>query len=221
MTILSLSPENVPVIEEYQRAFAEHGDSPAAVLVPKGRQHLRYDALTSHIKRDGFSVLDYGCGLAHLKAYLDGQFSEYCYRGVDIVPEFVEEVRKKYPDAQVSLIGSHEDLIEPIDHVVISGAFNLVGEESAEAYLARVQNALAHLFELCRVSLSVDFMTDQVDFMQPRAHHVNVEAMYTFVREKLSRRLRVDQSYMPYEFAIVAFKDNSIARPQNTYTKLD
>jgi SAM-dependent methyltransferase len=221
VTLRSLSPVNVPVIEEYQRAFAEHGNSPAAVLVPKGRQHLRYDALTSHFKRDGFSVLDYGCGLAHLKAYLDERFGEYHYRGADIVPEFVDEVRSKHPDAQVALIGSHEDLIEPVDHVVISGTFNLVGGESAEAYMARVQNALIHLFDLCRVSLSVDFMTDRVDFMQPGAHHVNVEAMYSFFGEKLSRRLRVDQSYMPYEFAIVAFKDNSIVRPQNIYAQLD
>ena len=79
---------------------------------------------------------------------------------------------------------------------------------------------LAHLFQLCRVSLSVDFMTDHVDYMLPKAHHANVEAMYQFVRDNLSRRLTIDQSYMPYEFAIVAFKDSSIVRPQNIYAAL-
>ena len=221
MTLGSLLPENVPVIQEYQRAFAEHGDSPAAVLVPKGRQHLRYDALTSHIKQDGFSALDYGCGLGHLKAFLDERFGEYSYHGADIVPEFVDEVRKKYPDAQVDLIHSHKDITERVDHVIISGAFNLVGGESADSYLAKVKDALTHLFKLCTMSLSVDFMTDQVDYMLPGAHHVNVEGMYQFVRDSLSRRLTINQSYMPYEFAIVAFKDSSIVRPQNIYPQSD
>jgi len=45
------------------------------------------------------------------------------------------------------------------------------------------------------------------------------EAMYRFVRDNLSRRLTINQSYMPYEF--VAFKDSTIVRPQNIYAQSD
>ncbi len=213
-----IPPENLPIVTEYQRAFAEHGDSPAAVLVPKGRQHLRYHALTSHFRRDGFSLLDFGCGLAHLKAYLDERFGQYSYRGADIVPEFVNEVRKKYPDTQVDLIGSYKDVSEPVDHIVVCGTFNVIGCDCGESYL---EAALTHLFNLCRVSLCVDFMTDRVDYMLPKANHVNVEKMYSFIRDNLSPRLIIDQSYMPYEFAIIALKDSTIVRPQNIYPDLD
>lgn len=204
----------------YQEAFARHGDSPAAVLWPRGRQSQRFKALTQHFGGAGFSVLDYGCGLAHLKDDLDSRFSDYHYVGADIVPEFVSTVRIKHRDAVVHLIESHVQLTDPVDYVVISGTFNLVDGVSSVEYLAYVQSALAHLFKICRVSLSVNFMTDQVDFTQPGALHVNVEDMYRFVRDRLSPRLHLDQSYMPYEFTIVAFRDSTIVRPDNIYEPL-
>ena len=67
----------INLIEQYQRAFAVYGDTPSGVLWPRGRQDLRFEALTRHFSGDGFSVLDYGCGLAHLKSYLDQRSSSF------------------------------------------------------------------------------------------------------------------------------------------------
>lgn len=205
------------LVEQYQRAFAAHGDTPAGVLWPRGRQALRFDALTQHFSGEGFSVLDYGCGLAHLKEYLDQRFSRFEYHGADLVPEFVQATVAKYPDARVQLVRSHADVSTPVDHVVISGTFNIIDGVDRAAYVERVQAALSHLFSLARVSLAVNFMTDRVDFVQPQALHMNVEAMMDFMRRHLSPRLRVDESYMPYEFTLVALKDREIVRPENIY----
>lgn len=205
------------LIEQYQRAFAEHGDTPAGVLWPRGRQALRFDALTRHFSGNGFSVLDYGCGLAHLKGYLDTRFRRYQYYGADLVPEFVETVETKYPDAKVKLVHSHQDVSTPVDHVVISGAFNIIDGPDRAAYVELIQATLTHLFSLTRVSLAVNFMTDRVDFIQPQALHMNVESMTGFMRTHLSPRMRVDESYMPYEFTIVVLKDSEIIRPDNIY----
>ena len=213
----SVSPGVRPQSRLYQEAFARHGDSPAAVLWPRGRQSLRYRALTQHFSGGGFSVLDFGCGLAHLKDDLDKRFADYRYIGADVVPEFVKAVREKHPTAAVHLIRNYAELVEPVDHVVVSGTFNIVDGDSCVEYLAYVQDALVHLFSLCRLSLSVNFMTDRVDFVQPGAHHVNVESMYCFMCDRLSPRLSIDQSYMPYEFTMVAFRNSGIVRPDNIY----
>lgn len=205
------------LIKHYQRTFADHGDSPAGVMWPRGRQALRFDALTQHFSGDNYSVLDYGCGLGHLKAYLDQRLVKCEYYGVDLVPEFVNTVAVKYPDAKVQLVQSYEDVKTPIDHVVISGTFNLIDGADRHAYVEQIQATLLHLFSLTRVSLAVNFMTDRVDFMQPHALHMNVEVMTNFIRRQLSPRLRVDESYMPYEFTLVALKNSEIIRPDNIY----
>lgn len=205
------------LIEQYQRAFSEHGDTPAGVMWPRGRQAMRFDALTRHFLGDGFSVLDYGCGLSHLKEYLDQRFQRYEYLGADLVPEFVRAATTKYPDARIKLVSSHADVSEPVDHVVISGTFNIIDGVDRAVYIERIQSALLHLFSLARISLSVNFMTDRVDFVQPHALHMNVEEMMDFTRRKLSPRLRVDESYMPYEFTLVVLKDCEVVRPENIY----
>jgi cyclopropane fatty-acyl-phospholipid synthase-like methyltransferase len=187
------------------------------VLWPSGRQNLRFEALTRHFAGDGFSVLDYGCGLAHLKAYLDARFSRYEYHGADLVPEFVEAVSDKYPAAKLQLVRSHADVSTRVDHVVVSGAFNIIDGTDRVAYMEQVHDALAHLFSLARVSIAVNFMTDRVDFVQPQAMHVSVEGMMDFMRRHLSPRLRLDESYMPYEFTLVVLKDSEIVRPENIY----
>ena len=205
------------LIQQYQTAFAAHGDCPAGVMWPRGRQILRFDALTQHFSGNSFSVLDYGCGLGHLKEYLDQRFSKYDYYGVDLVPEFVNTVAVKYPDASIHLIKSYKEVSTPIDHVVISGTFNIIDDINRAVYVEQVYSSLKHLFGLARVSLAVNFMTDRVDFMQPHALHMNVEMMANFMRRNLSPRLRVDESYMPYEFTLVALKNSEIIRPDNIY----
>ncbi len=208
------------LVEQYQRAFAVHGDTAAGVLWPRGRQNLRFNALTRHFTGNGFSVLDYGCGLAHLKAYLDQRFARYEYYGADLVPEFIHAAAAKYPDANIQLVRSHADVSTTVDHVVISGTFNIIDGIDRTAYVERVEAALSHLFGLARVSLSVNFMTDRVDFVQPQALHMNIEEMMNFMRRHLSPRLQVDESYMPYEFTIVVLKDSDIVRPENIYRSL-
>ncbi len=209
--------ENPDLVEQYRRSFALHGDTPAGVQWPRGRQALRFRALTQHIADDGFSLLDFGCGLAHLKPYLDQRFTGYEYRGVDLVPEFVAAVSAKFPDVLVRRIESFLDVVEPVDHVVISGTFNIVEGGDRDAYLKKVEDTLLHLFGLAKVSLSVNLMTDRVDFMQPHALHVNPGEMMTFVQDRMSPRMTSNSSYMPYEFTMVVLKDAEIQRPDNIY----
>ncbi len=205
------------LVEQYRQAFSEHGDSPAGVLWPRGRQSLRFEALTRHFVSDGFSVLDYGCGLGHLKEYLDQRFSQYKYFGADLVPEFVNTVASKFPEAHVQQVQSYRDVSVLVDHIVISGTFNIIEGMDRSAYVERVEAALLHLFSCATTSMAVNFMTDRVDFIQPNALHMNVEVLSDFMRRNLSPRLRIDESYMPYEFTIVALKDREIVRPDNIY----
>jgi cyclopropane fatty-acyl-phospholipid synthase-like methyltransferase len=213
-----ISPQNL--IKQYQESFAKHGDTPAGVQWPRGRQSLRFDALTRHFVEDNFSVLDFGCGLGHLKPHLDQSHGNYEYFGADVVPEFVESVQNKFPHSNVKLIDSYKELNESVDHVVVSGTFNIIVDGDQTAYMETVNQTLLHLFDLARVSLAVNFMTDQVDFKQVNALHVNQEEMMDFIRRFMSPRIFADSTYMPYEFTLVVLKDSEILRPDNIYRPL-
>jgi trans-aconitate methyltransferase len=200
------------VLKLYEDAFRQHGDSPQAVLWPKGRQEERFQALTRHIPASGhFSVLDYGCGLAHLKAFLDERYPSFSYAGADAVAVFVDACRTKYPDASFFHAQSPVDVPGVYDHVVSSGAFNILYTPDATAHRDIVFRFLGLLFEKTRVSLSVNFMTDAVDYRQTDAYHQSVAELYAFAVAKLSRRLSIDQSYIPYEYTLTVWKSPQIA----------
>jgi len=206
------------IIAAYRDSHRMHGDSPAAVQWPKGRQDLRFRALTRQIDPSRpCSVLDFGCGLAHLNDYFDQHGFHVDYTGADIVPEFVDAVAARHPGARVLLLDDSAALTERYDHVVASGTFNIVEGDPA-SHAATVRETLVRLFGACRSSLAVNFMTDDVDFVQEGAYHVAPDDVLSFVRQTMTKRLLLDQSYMPYEFTVVAFRDDAIVRPDNVYS---
>jgi cyclopropane fatty-acyl-phospholipid synthase-like methyltransferase len=205
-------------LELYREAYRQHGRSPASLLIPKGRQALRFSSLTRSMAGAGFSVLDFGCGFGDLKTYLDARFRDVRYSGVDVMPEFIEECRKTYgAQAGFRHITSHTDVRDEYDYVVISGVFNTLFHEARQAHSREVRAILRHLFSRTRRLLAFDFMTDQADYQLPGAYHENPADIYAFVRQELSPRLLLDQSYMPYEFSVAVYRDAQIRRPDNVY----
>jgi SAM-dependent methyltransferase len=193
----------------YKEAFEKHGNSPASVLWPKGRQDDRFNALTREInKSKGFSVLDFGCGLAHLKEYFDAKFEvPIKYTGVDLLPEFLQTAIGKFMDANFM---SPEELfssVECYDYVLASGTFNILYEAQKSAHRDIVFQMMESLFNKTNIFLSVNFMTDKVDFEQKGAYHQSVTELYEFVTRSLSNRFIIDKSYMPYEYTITIWKD--------------
>ena len=204
------------VISLYRNAFNKHGNSPSAVLVPKGRQNDRFKLLTKHFKKNNLTILDFGCGLGSLYSFLQQHFSGFEYTGVDIVNEFINENKKNHKYANFNTIESYSDINKQYDYIVCSGTFNIcyLPKVSNESYLF---SAISHLFKSSNIALSLDFMHDEVDFQQKSAYHQNIMRLYSFVTKNLSKRIVIDQSVFPYECTVTIFKNQSVLRPDNLY----
>ena len=79
--------------QRYQARLDEHGPSAKALGWYKGRQILRMQTLTSLYDFRGKSVLDIGCGFGDLLKYLPHDIT---YKGVDLMPDFVEVARSRF-----------------------------------------------------------------------------------------------------------------------------
>lgn len=205
------------IIEDYSKSFMTHGDSPKSVMWPKGRQEERFEALLRFMpKENHFSILDYGCGLAHLIEYLEKKFKKFDYTGCDIVNDFIEHNSKKYK--QSNFFNSRNKKINmEYDYTVVSGAFNILYYDDEVEHKKVVFETIKTLFKHTNKILSINFMTDQVDFKSPKAYHQNVKELYDFCYENITKRLNIDQTYMPYEYTITLFCDQEIQIPVNTY----
>jgi hypothetical protein len=207
--------------KSYKISFSEHGDSPSAVQWPKGRQEERFKALTQFIpKGRSFSILDFGCGLAHLKDYLDRNYSEVNYTGVDMVDEFISFNRKKYPGTTFMMPEEFHESTEKYDYVVASGVFNILYKETLEAHQEEVFRIFKGLFLKTNDYIAVDFLTNRVDFQQPTSYHSSPEYVLQRLLNQFSRRVIINHSYLPYEFCLTVFRDDTISRPDNIYESI-
>ena len=211
-------PPNTELVRiKYQKAFDEHGPTVSALFFPKGRQDERFTSLCQRLPANDFSLLDYGCGFGDLCGFLQRHYLNFSYTGVDLVPEFIAEASQRYPIAKFSTIVSPTEIVENFDYVLAAGVFNLLYNNDPKIHQTLVFETLSLLFKRANKALMINFMTDRVDFQQPGSYHQNVIELYTFASQNLSPRLLLDQSYMPYEYSLLIFKDASILRPDNIY----
>ena len=61
-----LNPEKM--IIAYKKSFKEFGNSPSSLLIPKGRQELRFKSFIPYIKKNS-TLLDFGCGFSDLAKF--------------------------------------------------------------------------------------------------------------------------------------------------------
>ena len=86
------------VIEGYQKAYKKYGVDARALQYWSGKwARLRYEEITADADFKEKAILDVGCGFADILPYIEKKAKNFKYSGVDVVPEFVEVAKNKYP----------------------------------------------------------------------------------------------------------------------------
>jgi trans-aconitate methyltransferase len=90
------------IIDHYEQCLAQHGDTHRGVDWPNAQDaETRYRVMLEVIASPpdaAVTLLDFGCGAAHLCEYLQRQSrTNVNYIGLDASPKFVELARRKFP----------------------------------------------------------------------------------------------------------------------------
>lgn len=208
------------VVAEYQRAFRAHGRTEQTLGWSKNKQSVRFAALCADIPNAPTRLLDYGCGFGDLGVWLKDHRPAIDYLGVDAVPEFVADNQAARPDLRFALATHPDTVADTFDDVVCCGVFNLRPDGTDAERWTYVQAMLSALFGRVRRTLHVDFLAPDVDFKHPQGYHQDIHELVAFVQTKLSRRFRLDRTYMPYEFCISIYADRTVDRARNVYAPL-
>lgn len=205
-------------VERYTRRFEEHGYSPLTLGWNKGRQPIRFDALTSEYDFSGKAVLDIGCGFGDLLHTLESKFEPVkAYCGVDLVEALVAEARQHWP-AHHFVTGDFLELEfdQEFDYAVASGVFNHRLKDIDNA--AFIELAMARAFALCRDGFAFDFLSDKVDYSLEHTYHASPEQVLSMAYA-LSRNVVLKNNYMPFEFSVFVFKDDGFDPEQAVFRR--
>lgn len=207
-------------IKRYTERYNLYGYSPKTLGWNKNRQHIRFDALTKMFSLQGKRILDIGCGFGDLNYLLRRKCGDnYCYTGIDLVPKLIEKAKtlwsgdniKFYVDDFLSI-----DLDQHFDIAIASGIFNYKLEQ-IDNY-DYIELVMKKAISIVKEGFAFDFLSDNVDYKLEHTFHSNPSTIL-IMANKLTRRIILRNDYLPFEFAVIAFRDTEIDTMSGCYKR--
>lgn len=208
------------IIERYENRLNELGPVQESLGWLKGRQKLRFFILKNIDKfNNDDSVLDVGCAFGDLKQFLIQTGWNGRYVGIDIVPALILQAHKKYKNIDARVLDILVDEInDEIDWVFCSGALtSKTEEEDSYSYLKKM---LVKMFEISKKGVSVNFCSPNVTFESDVNFHPNFDKILKIVCS-ITKRFSLIHDYMPYEFTLYLYKDDSVNSNINIFNQFN
>ncbi len=209
------------VIDRYNERVRKHGFSPRSLGWPKGRQEVRFTVLADIGITEGDSVLDVGCGFGDFARFLGSRNLDVAYRGCDINEEIVELAKKRDGSLSLEVRDIEEEPFPEasFDWVVSSGLFELLsyGEETRQ--MEWVERILRQMFRSSQRGVAADFLSSHVDYRDEGNFYANPAEIWS-ASTALSRRVALRHDYMPFEFSVYIYRDDTI-NERNVFAPFD
>lgn len=209
-SVAVLDPEDTNrVIRGYRLRIAKYGATFASLNSGSiEKQRIRHQVHASALMGSCLTVLDIGCGLGDFYQYLKEDGHNCQYTGYDIVPEYVADCRRRYPEANFHERDIfREDIDGTYDAIVMSQLLNNRYQKSDN--LQVMKTALSLAFRHTRISVSVDMMSTYVDFQNPDLFYYAPEEIFRLAKS-ITRRVVLRHDYRPFEFCIQLFHEDSL-----------
>jgi SAM-dependent methyltransferase len=203
-----LAEDRSDAVRRYQGRYAQYGYHPLTLGWTKGRQGVRFAAALD-ILGEGFgSVLDVGCGFGDLFGFLRQRGWAGDYYGVDLVPELVEEGRRRY--------GPHGARFECLDLTAsgvdfradVAVALGMFNHRLRQDNLVFVRDMLSAMWRHTTVAVTVDFLSNTADQRRSDLYYAPPGTIMDLAHS-FSKRVQLHHGYMPFEFNVTLWHDDS------------
>lgn len=194
--------ERATVLHFHRHRIAAHGNETPQALGWRhaDSQRHRFEVIARVADFNGRSVLDLGCGSGDLKAFLDERFCDLRYLGIDQMPEFIEQARRRFasqPDTAFALAHFDTAPLPSADIVVASGA---LGYRCADPHW--VFNMVARMYAAAERVFVFTLLDAAVFPEHPLLVGHDIEEIAAFCR-KLAPRVQVVRGYVEDDAALV------------------
>lgn len=156
------------------------------------------------------SVLDIGCGFAHLLDFIksDHRFAGVQYTGIDLSNKFLDAARRRHPAADLHHLDilTEEERLNDFDYVILNGIFNYRGLIAFPEMLSYWKRILITAFRHCRIGLAFNAMSKHVDWERDDLFHLPFDEMAGFVKSNLSRHFIIRHDHRGYDYTTYIYR---------------
>jgi len=162
-------------------------------------QNIRFKFLLYCIDYRNLRILDVGCGVVHLSAYLKKNNFKGCYLGIDLVPEMVKKAKIYNSDFTFKKVNSTKEaaFFKP-DLVVASGLFTFSDNFC-------FKKIIAELFDLTQQALAFNSLSSwKANQLRSEFHADPIDAL--IYCGGLTKKVVLRHDYMPHDFSMYLYK---------------
>lgn len=165
-------------------------------------QQVRFKVLSEIGDINNCSILDLGCGVGDLYAYLNQNHYGVDYYGIDYHPKMIKMARKKYSKARFDN-SSIEDIDSIFDYVFVSGAFNLLQEDNNEY----IKNWIKKTCNIAKKGVAINLLSKYAPVDKKYNDLCYYDPLYIldFCVEKYGK-VSLRHDYMPHDFTFYIYK---------------
>ena len=204
------------IVEHYEQCFEKHGDSHLGVdwpnLTDANRRYRIMLEVAPELRKSKdaeVSILDFGCGCAHLLEYLRAnKFSRVKYRGLDVSEEFVRVSNEKFPEEDfICCDVLREPLAVDVDYVIMNGVFTEKLSLSFEEMFDYMRKVVIIAWGAARKGMAFNFMSKHVDWERDDLFHLSFDQLASFLSREISRNFVFRQDYGLYEYSVYVYRE--------------
>lgn len=192
--------------KSYQSSYRKYGIGPKALKwCSEKAARQRYEQIVADIDFYKKSILDVGSGFGDIVPYIADKADIFSYTGIDIVPEFVREVKRIYPKHKFLVRDYFKQPLEKkFDIIICCGALNGNYNDNLGFRKKAIKTMFDHTKECLVFNMAGRHPKPKT------ARHSNVwfadSKEISKYCETLSGRVLLKEDYHSNDFTIVMFK---------------
>lgn len=203
------------IAHHYEKCFEKYGDTHKGVDWPKKddvikRFAVMLDLIHDRHLNERVSIVDLGCGTAHLCEYVS-EFRKYDnlkYVGIDISDKFVKACKLKYPNGTFITSDILEEGFPDIDadYVIMNGLFTEKQSLSYDEMWVFFTRMVKVIFDSINIGLAFNVMSKHVDWEREDLFHVSFDQLAEYLTGELSKNFVFKNDYGLYEYTTYLYK---------------
>lgn len=200
------------IVEHYEDCLRKFGDNHLGVDWPKEEDaQLRYKIMLEIIyDQKKCSLLDFGCGAAHLYEFILGNsYKNINYTGLDLSKEMIKVCRQKFPEISFILADILEtpDQIGEFDYIILNGVFTEKQELSFDEMFEYFKRLIKALYLKTTTGIAFNVISKHVDWEREDLFHLPFDILGSFLKSEISPNYIIRNDYGLFEYTVYLFKD--------------
>lgn len=203
------------IVSHYESCLEKYGDTHQGVDWPKLEDALkRYQVMTeielySPIKRNRYSLLDFGCGAGHLLDYLNkNKLKQFEYSGCDLSRKFIDLCKSKFSQTQFLQFDAIKEPFKMLnyDFIIMNGVFTEKRELSFDEMWNYVKTLLDIVSKKSNIGVAFNVMSKHVQWERDDLFHLPHDLLADYLTKHISRDYIIRNDYGLYEYTVYVYK---------------